>query len=78
MATPPQAGKMAPERPLPALIETGKSYPKTGSSAGEYQPFSPLDMSARRKRGCANRNIAFHEALYDARVYTEGSAKLAL
>ena len=30
MANPPQAGKMAPERPVPALIDTGKSYPKTG------------------------------------------------
>ena len=30
MATPPQARKMAPERSFPALIETGKSYPKAG------------------------------------------------
>ena len=30
MATPPQGRKMAPERPFPILIETGKSYPKTG------------------------------------------------
>ena len=30
MANPPQAGKIAPERPFPALIETRKSYPKTG------------------------------------------------
>ena len=27
-------------------------------------------MSARRKGSWANRKIAFHEALYDARVYT--------
>ena len=32
MATPPQGRKMAPERPFPILIETGKSYPKTGLS----------------------------------------------
>ena len=30
MATPPKGRKMAPERPFPILIETGKSYPKTG------------------------------------------------
>ena len=30
MATPPQGRKMAPERPFPILIETGKSHPKTG------------------------------------------------
>ena len=30
MANPPQAGKIAPERPFPALIETDSSYPKTG------------------------------------------------
>ena len=30
MATPPQGRKMAPERPFPILIETGKSDPKTG------------------------------------------------
>ena len=31
MATPPPKGrKMAPERPCPSLIETGKSHPKTG------------------------------------------------
>ena len=30
MATPPMARKMAPERPFPILIETGKSYSKTG------------------------------------------------
>ena len=30
MATPPQGRKMAPEKPFPSLIETGKSYPKTG------------------------------------------------
>ena len=30
MATPPQGRKMAPERPFPILIETGKSYSKTG------------------------------------------------
>ena len=30
MATPPQGRKMAPERPFPILIETGKSYPKRG------------------------------------------------
>ena len=28
MANPPQAGKMTPERPFPALFETGKSSPK--------------------------------------------------
>ena len=32
-----------------------------------------LDMSARRKECCANRKIAFHEALYDARVYTSST-----
>ena len=30
MATPPRGRKMTPERPCPALIETGKSHPKTG------------------------------------------------
>ena len=30
MATPPKGRKMAPERPFPILIETGKSDPKTG------------------------------------------------
>ena len=30
MATPPRGRKMAPERPFPILIETGKSYSKTG------------------------------------------------
>ena len=30
MATPPKGRKMAPERPFPSLIETGKSYSKTG------------------------------------------------
>ena len=29
-----------------------------------------LDMSARRKGCCANRKSDFHEAIYDARVYT--------
>ena len=37
--TPPQAGKMAPERPFPALIDTGNSYPKTGLSRRFNQRF---------------------------------------
>ena len=65
---------MASERPCPVLIETGKSYPKTGLFPA-VSGGSPLDygcsiMYARRKRDCANRKIAFHEALYDGRVYT--------
>ena len=34
MATPPKGRKMAPERPFPILIETGKSHSKTGLSGG--------------------------------------------
>ena len=37
--TPPQAGNMAPERPFPALIDTGNSYPKTGLSRRFNQRF---------------------------------------
>ena len=39
MANPPQAGKMTPERPFPALIETGKSSPKAGLSPAVCRPF---------------------------------------
>ena len=40
MATPPRARKMAPERPFPILIETGKSYSKTGLLPAVSQRFS--------------------------------------
>ena len=40
MATPPQGRKMAPERPFPVLIETGKSYPKTGLLPAVSRRFS--------------------------------------
>ena len=40
MANPPQAGKMTPERPFPALIETRKSYPKTGLSPAVRRRFA--------------------------------------
>ena len=40
MATPPQGRKMAPERPFPILIETGKSYPKTGLLPAVSRRFS--------------------------------------
>ena len=40
MATPPQGRKMAPERPFPILIETGKSYPKTGLFPAVFRRFS--------------------------------------
>ena len=39
MATPPQGRKMAPERPFPILIETGKSYPKTGLLPAVFRQF---------------------------------------
>ena len=39
MATPPQAGKTAPERPFPALIDTGRSSPKAGLSTAVCQRF---------------------------------------
>ena len=39
MATPPQTGKMTPERPFPALIETGRSSPKAGLSPAVRRPF---------------------------------------
>ena len=49
MANPPQAGKMAPERPFPALFETGKSYPKTGLLPAVRRRFAgralPLDQA---------------------------------
>ena len=41
MATPPQGRKMAPERPFPILIETGKSYPKTGLLPAVLPAVSP-------------------------------------
>ena len=40
MATPPQGRKMAPERPFPILIETGKSDPKTGLFQAVFGGFS--------------------------------------
>ena len=40
MATPPQGRKMAPERPCPILIETGKSDPKTGLFPAVFRRFS--------------------------------------
>ena len=40
MATPPQGRKMAPERPFPILIETGKSYSKTGLFPAVFRRFS--------------------------------------
>ena len=40
MATPPQGRKMAPERPFPILIETGKSYSKTGLLPAVFRRFS--------------------------------------
>ena len=40
MATPPRARKMAPERPFPVLIETGKSYSKTGLLPAVFRRFS--------------------------------------
>ena len=42
MATPPQGRKMAPERPFPILIETGKSYSKTGLSGGFSDSSTPV------------------------------------
>ena len=39
MATPPQGRKMAPERPFPILIETGKSYSKTGLLPAVFRQF---------------------------------------
>ena len=40
MATPPKGRKMAPERPFPILIETGKSHPKTGLCPAVCRRFS--------------------------------------
>ena len=40
MATPPKGRKMAPERPFPVLIETGKSHPKTGLLPAVFRRFS--------------------------------------
>ena len=40
MATPPQGRKMAPESPFPILIETGKSYSKTGLLPVVFRRFS--------------------------------------
>ena len=40
MATPPKGRKMAPERPCPILIETGKSYSKTGLLPAVFRRFS--------------------------------------
>ena len=40
MATPPKDRKMAPERPFPSLIETGKSHPKTGLLPAVFRRFS--------------------------------------
>ena len=49
MANPPQAGKMTPERPFPALFETGKSYPKAGFLPAVRRQFdgggAPLDQA---------------------------------
>ena len=52
MATPPQGRKMAPERPFPILIETGKSDPKTGLLPAVSQRFSDsLPAASRRFAG---------------------------
>ena len=40
MATPPKGRTMAPERPFPVLIETGKSDPKTGLLPAVSRRFS--------------------------------------
>ena len=46
MANPPRARKMTPERPFPSLIETGKSYPKTGL----FPAFPGGSTEVRRRR----------------------------
>ena len=52
MATPPQGRKMAPERPFPILIETGKSYSKTGLLPAVFGGFpTVLPVVSRRFPG---------------------------
>ena len=52
MATPPQGRKMAPERPFPILIETGKSHPKTGLLPAVFGGFpTVLPVVSRRFPG---------------------------
>ena len=52
MATPPQGRKMAPERPFPILIETGKSYSKTGLLPAVFGGFpTVLPVVSRRLSG---------------------------
>ena len=52
MATPPQGRKMAPERPFPILIETGKSDPKTGLFQAVFGGFpTVLPVVSRRFSG---------------------------
>ena len=59
MATPPQGRKMAPERPFPILIETGKSYSKTGL----FQRFSRR-FSRQVRRGFSGGFPAVFRAVF--------------
>ena len=63
---------MTPERPFPALFETGKSYPKTGLSPAVRRRFDggrPPGSSPVRLRPppCSERNF---------RIQEDGSARL--
>ena len=49
MATPPKGRKMAPERPFPILIETGKSYLKTGLLPAVFRRFSGVFPAVSRR-----------------------------
>ena len=72
---PPQAGKIAPERPLPALIETRKSSPKTGLLPAVCRRFPdgstavPTTVSRRFRR-------RFDDSLPTARPPRSGPVRL--
>ena len=58
MATPPRGRKMTPERPFPAVIETGKSHPKTGLCPVVFRWFSGGSTEVRRRR--SHRHLDHH------------------
>ena len=72
---PPQTGKMTPERPFPALIETDNSYPKTGLLPAVRQRFAggsttvPTTVSRRFRR-------RFDDSLPTARPPRSGPVRL--
>ena len=60
-----------PQRENPPLLERVSGSRCSFLPVGQVQRLCVASiMSARRKGSWANRKIAFHEALYDVRVYT--------